>query len=146
MLAQGIASSQMLCHLPYYYNKIYIGPASFHFEEGIENHSKDIPRFSTNPLANMKSGAYIFVAGLAGFCQITTTLSQVICSGEFESISAVSFVESLVPGWNLGDTLDSFPNEDSWNNQPVVESTFDDVKTAGFHSVRLPGTHAPNFL
>lgn len=45
----------------------------------------------------------------------------------------------MSPGWNLGNTLDAIPNEGSWNNPPVVEKTFDDVKAAGFKSVRIPG-------
>ncbi|KAI4720858.1 endoglucanase B [Aureobasidium sp. EXF-10727] len=42
------------------------------------------------------------------------------------------------PGWNLGNTLDATPDEGSWNNPPVVSSTFDDVKKAGFKGIRLP--------
>jgi endoglucanase len=61
------------------------------------------------------------------------------CSGTFTSISAADFVSRLQPGWNLGNTLDSIPNEGSWNNAPVQASTFDTVKSAGFKSVRLPG-------
>lgn len=43
------------------------------------------------------------------------------------------------PGWNLGNTLDGIPNEGDWGNPPVVSTTFDDVKKAGFKGVRLPG-------
>ncbi|SDZ05439.1 Aryl-phospho-beta-D-glucosidase BglC, GH1 family [Evansella caseinilytica] len=50
------------------------------------------------------------------------------------------FVEALSPGWNLGNTLDAVPTEGSWNNPPVEEQTFDDIKAAGFKSIRLPVT------
>lgn len=64
---------------------------------------------------------------------------QATCSGSFDLISAASFVENLTPGWNLGNSLDAFPDEDSWNNAAVQESVFDDVKEVGFRSVRVPG-------
>ncbi|KAI1371562.1 glycoside hydrolase family 5 protein [Hypoxylon crocopeplum] len=67
------------------------------------------------------------------------------CSGEFAPISAADYVSAMNPGWNLGNTLDAVPNEGSWNNPPVVAATFDDVKAAGFKSVRIPATYADHF-
>ncbi|KAL0936772.1 glycoside hydrolase family 5 protein [Colletotrichum truncatum] len=67
------------------------------------------------------------------------------CSGTFTDISAVDYVKAMNPGWNLGNTLDAIPNEGSWNNPPVVEKTFDDVKAAGFKSVRIPVTYSDHF-
>jgi len=49
------------------------------------------------------------------------------------------------PGWNLGNTLDAVQNEGDWNNPPVVATTFDDIKAAGFKGVRLPVTWAYHF-
>lgn len=51
----------------------------------------------------------------------------------------------MSPGWNLGNTLDAVETEGSWNNPPVVATTFDDVKAAGFKGVRLPVTWAYHF-
>ncbi|KAB8264622.1 glycoside hydrolase superfamily [Aspergillus pseudonomiae] len=67
------------------------------------------------------------------------------CTGSFDAISASDFVAKINPGWNLGNSLDATPNEDSWNNPPVQESTFDYVKSAGFKSVRLPVTWTHHF-
>lgn len=64
---------------------------------------------------------------------------QKTCPGEFDALSASEFVAAIGPGWNLGNTLDAFPDEGSWNNPPVLERTFEDVKAAGFKSVRIPG-------
>ncbi|KAJ5831737.1 Immunoglobulin E-set [Penicillium riverlandense] len=75
----------------------------------------------------------------------TTTSTGATCTGTFVSISASDFVASLHPGWNLGNTLDATPDEGSWNNPPVVASTFDTVKSAGFKSVRIPVTYAYHF-
>jgi endoglucanase len=81
------------------------------------------------------------------------------CEGEFQDISAEEWVKKINPGtwdgmrqlgealelkwlvgWNLGNTLDAVPDEGAWNNKPVVPETFDDIKKAGFKSVRLPVT------
>ncbi|KAJ5684934.1 hypothetical protein N7536_007553 [Penicillium majusculum] len=75
----------------------------------------------------------------------TTTSTAAVCTGTFSAISASDFVSNLHPGWNLGNTLDAVPDEGSWNNVPVVASTFDTAKAAGFKSVRLPVTWAYHF-
>ncbi|KAJ6107107.1 Immunoglobulin E-set [Penicillium sp. IBT 18751x] len=75
----------------------------------------------------------------------TATATTNSCVGSFTPISAPDFVANLHPGWNLGNTLDATPDEGSWNNAPVVASTFEDVKAAGFKSVRIPVTYAYHF-
>ncbi len=73
---------------------------------------------------------------------ISASASDSTCTDKFVPISAAAYVEALNPGYNLGNALDAFPDEGSWNNRPVVPSTFDDIKDAGFKSVRIPGkTH-----
>ncbi|KAH7126957.1 glycoside hydrolase superfamily [Dendryphion nanum] len=67
------------------------------------------------------------------------------CSGSFSPVSASDFVKKMNPGWNLGNTLDAVQNEGDWNNPPVVGSTFDDIKKAGFKGIRLPVTWAYHF-
>ncbi|KAH9863305.1 hypothetical protein IAQ61_009582 [Plenodomus lingam] len=69
---------------------------------------------------------------------------QVTCpsSASFTDISANTFFANMNPGWNLGNTLDATRTEGDWNNPPVVPETFDDVKKAGFKSVRIPVTWA----
>ncbi|KAG8918052.1 hypothetical protein FRC02_002681 [Tulasnella sp. 418] len=53
--------------------------------------------------------------------------------------------QSISPGWNLGNTLDAIPNEDSWGNGGLTAQTFDDIKAAGFKSVRIPVTWTHHF-
>ncbi|KAH6651509.1 glycoside hydrolase superfamily [Truncatella angustata] len=67
------------------------------------------------------------------------------CSGIFAAITAQDYVHSLSPGWNLGNTLDAFPMEGSWNNPVVTADTFADVKNSGYNSVRIPVTWAYHF-
>ncbi|KAH7078428.1 glycoside hydrolase superfamily [Paraphoma chrysanthemicola] len=66
-------------------------------------------------------------------------------TSKFTPISAGKFYDALNPGWNLGNTLDAIETEGSWNNPPVVAATFDDVKKAGYKSVRLPVTWTYHF-
>jgi endoglucanase len=68
-----------------------------------------------------------------------SALAAVQCNGIFSPITGDEWVKKVNPGWNLGNTLDAVPNEGSWNNPPVKPDTFDQVKKAGFKSVRLPG-------
>ncbi|KAF2502942.1 endoglucanase B [Lophium mytilinum] len=67
------------------------------------------------------------------------------CTETFTPVTASAFVAALNPGWNLGNTLDATETEGDWNNPPVVAATFDDIKAAGFKSVRLPVTWAYHF-
>lgn len=60
-------------------------------------------------------------------------------NSKFRTISAADAFAGLNPGWNLGNTLDATPTEGSWNNPPVVPSTFDAIKAKGFKSIRIPG-------
>lgn len=94
----------------------------------------------------MNSVSFLLALGLANLCQPAVVHCQVTCTGQFQAISAPEFVANLVPGWNLGNSLDAFPDEDSWNNQPVVEAALDDAKAAGFKSVRVPGMQCPSSL
>ncbi|KAF2876904.1 glycoside hydrolase superfamily [Massariosphaeria phaeospora] len=75
----------------------------------------------------------------------TFTSAAPTCNSSFTPITASTFIKSMNPGWNLGNTLDAIETEGSWNNPPVVASTFDDVKAAGFAGIRLPVTWAYHF-
>ncbi|KNG47492.1 glycoside hydrolase family 5 protein [Stemphylium lycopersici] len=77
----------------------------------------------------------------------STNSTSVTCpsSSKFSPISAGAYFAKLNPGWNVGNTLDAVEDEGDWNNPPVVSSTFDDVKRAGFKSVRVPVTWAYHF-
>ncbi|KAH0610053.1 uncharacterized protein H6S33_012599 [Morchella sextelata] len=63
----------------------------------------------------------------------------------FRVVTAEEAWSAINPGWNLGNTLDAIPDETSWGNAAVVESTFDEIKRAGFKSVRIPVTWTDHF-
>ncbi|GAA3263860.1 cellulase family glycosylhydrolase [Nonomuraea helvata] len=54
--------------------------------------------------------------------------------------SAMDVVAAMQPGWNLGNTLDAFPDETSWGNPPATKALFDTIRAQGFRSVRIPVT------
>ncbi|WP_328875612.1 cellulase family glycosylhydrolase [Streptomyces sp. NBC_00287] len=54
--------------------------------------------------------------------------------------SAMDAVAAMQPSWNLGNTLDAIPNEDSWGNGQTTKATFEKIAAEGFRSVRIPVT------
>lgn len=80
------------------------------------------------------------ITSLIWLHHITHGYCQQVCSSEFQTISASDYVARLSPGWNLGNSLDAFPDENSWNNPVVTEATFSDVRDFGFNSVRIPSS------
>jgi aryl-phospho-beta-D-glucosidase BglC (GH1 family) len=64
-----------------------------------------------------------------------------------ESKASVSqrYAEAMEPGWNLGNTFDSFDTggdrgEQSWGNPVVTRELISKVKSQGFRSIRMPFT------
>ncbi|MEV0233348.1 cellulase family glycosylhydrolase [Nonomuraea sp. NPDC050786] len=53
---------------------------------------------------------------------------------------AMDVVAAMQPGWNLGNTLDAFPDETSWGNPPATKALFETIRAQGFRSVRIPVT------
>lgn len=94
--------------------------------------------------------SFLYAAGLAQLGRLASALplsayasaSAATCNGTFNAITAQQFVDRMNPGWNLGNTLDAIEDEGDWNNAPVTEVTFDDVKKAGFKGIRLPGKYS----
>lgn len=78
---------------------------------------------------------------LALWVAVASAAPASTCTSPFTPITASAAFEALNPGWNLGNTLDAIPTEGSWNNPPVVASTFAEIKAQGFKSVRIPGKY-----
>ncbi|KAH8649497.1 glycoside hydrolase superfamily [Tricladium varicosporioides] len=86
---------------------------------------------------------HFLTGGGLGYTGITTCCQTAVipeCTTTFTPITASAAFAALTPGWNLGNSLDTFPDGDSWNNPPVTSATFDDVLARGFRSVRIPVT------
>jgi endoglucanase len=54
------------------------------------------------------------------------------------TLTSVELARIMVPGWNLGNTLEALPNETAWGNPLTTQRLLDSVKAAGFNSVRIP--------
>ena len=72
---------------------------------------------------------------------VDRVIARVACSGTFTPISASAFTAALHPGWNPGNTMDAVPDETSWGNPLLVNSTFTNAKMVGFKGIRLPGSY-----
>ena len=57
-------------------------------------------------------------------------------------VPSTQIVEEMFLGWNLGNTLDSDPDETAWGNPPTSQAMMDAVHEAGFNTVRIPVTWA----
>lgn len=53
-------------------------------------------------------------------------------------LTSVQLSPLMVPGINLGNTLEAIPTETSWNPTLTTQATMDGYKAAGFKSVRIP--------
>lgn len=55
---------------------------------------------------------------------------------------SVQFSQNLMPGWNLGNQLESnsdgTPSETAWGNPVITENLIKQVKAQGFKSIRIP--------
>lgn len=67
-----------------------------------------------------------------------------VCISLFASFDARQIAPLMVPGWNLGNTLEAvsgnngLANETSWQPTKTTQDVIDCVKRAGFRSVRIP--------
>ena len=62
-------------------------------------------------------------------------------------LTAVTTLEEMSPGWNLGNTLEAIGNgkapfmvsqETAWGNPAATQALMDSVRAAGFKSIRIP--------
>ncbi len=84
---------------------------------------------------------------------LITTILFTSCGGNAEvstdgKTASQVYVESMSPGWNLGNTLDSYDpsklsptsRETAWGNPVATSELLQNVKAQGFNSVRIPIT------
>lgn len=53
-------------------------------------------------------------------------------------LSAMDLVKDMKVGWNLGNTLESTGGETGWGNPVTTRKMIDEIKKAGFNTVRIP--------
>jgi endoglucanase len=53
-------------------------------------------------------------------------------------ITSLQLSKEMSPGWNLGNTLEALPSETAWGNARTTQALMNEVKSAGFRTVRIP--------
>jgi endoglucanase len=61
------------------------------------------------------------------------------------SISSINMAKAMVPGWNVGNSLEASGSETSWGNPKVTQVLIDSVKKAGFKAIRIPVSWSYHF-
>lgn len=54
------------------------------------------------------------------------------------TLTSVELAQKMVPGWNVGNSLEAIGGETAWGNPRITQQLIDSVKAAGFHAVRIP--------
>lgn len=54
------------------------------------------------------------------------------------NLTSVELAKEMVPGWNVGNSLDAIGGETAWGNPEINEELIEAVKDAGFNAVRIP--------
>jgi endoglucanase len=60
--------------------------------------------------------------------------------GQMRDLTSLELSREMSPGWNLGNTLEAFPDETSWGNPRASQKLMDAVRAAGFRTVRIPAS------
>ena len=53
-------------------------------------------------------------------------------------LTSVELAKKMVPGWNVGNSLDAIGGETAWGNPLITQRLIDSVKAAGFKAIRIP--------
>lgn len=59
-------------------------------------------------------------------------------STDMRSITSVELAEEMIPGWNVGNSLEAIGGETAWGNPLITQRLIDSVKAVGFNAVRIP--------
>jgi len=59
-------------------------------------------------------------------------------STDIRSLTSVELAKEMVPGWNVGNSLEAIGGETAWGNPLISQRLIDSVKAAGFNAVRIP--------
>lgn len=57
---------------------------------------------------------------------------------DMRNISSLELAAEMGIGWNLGNSLEAIGGETAWGNPKTTKSFIDEVKAAGFNSIRIP--------
>jgi endoglucanase len=79
--------------------------------------------------------------GQTGPHQEVIRLDEVVVGSDTSGMSNLTSVElapHMIPGWNIGNSLEATGGETSWGNPLITQRLIDSVKAAGFRAIRIP--------
>ncbi|MBN2274743.1 MAG: cellulase family glycosylhydrolase [Bacteroidales bacterium] len=53
-------------------------------------------------------------------------------------LTSVELSKEMIPGWNVGNSLEAIGGETEWGNPLITQRLIDSVKAAGFKAIRIP--------
>jgi endoglucanase len=53
-------------------------------------------------------------------------------------LTSVELAKEMIPGWNVGNSLEAIGGETAWGNPLITQRLIDSVKAAGFKAIRIP--------
>ncbi|MBW8886314.1 MAG: glycoside hydrolase family 5 protein [Fibrobacteres bacterium] len=68
-----------------------------------------------------------------------------VAHGPMRGWTPAQYVNDMLVGWNLGNTMDANPNETGWGNPTTTQAMIDAVHSKGFKFMRLPVTWKGHF-
>ena len=68
-----------------------------------------------------------------------------VAHGPMRGWTPKQYVQDMLVGWNLGNTMDATPNETGWGNPTTTQAMIDAVRKQGFKLMRLPVTWKGHF-
>ena len=100
-----------------------------------------VPAVCSSPAATLDKQAYQHQSNaIAGVGQLSETWADSVApdSSGMRNLSSVELAQEMVPGWNVGNSLDATGGETAWGNPLISQRLIDSVKAAGFRAVRIP--------
>ncbi len=87
------------------------------------------------------------MSGLAGFATLGVSPVQAagVAHGPMRGWTPSQYVNDMVVGWNLGNTMDATGGETGWGNPTTTQAMIDAVHNQGFEFMRLPVTWKGHF-
>ncbi len=59
-------------------------------------------------------------------------------STDMRNITSIELAQEMIPGWNVGNSLEANGGETAWGNPQITQRLIDSVKAAGFNAIRIP--------
>ncbi|WP_290863025.1 cellulase family glycosylhydrolase [Hamadaea sp.] len=91
---------------------------------------------------NLRRISSILLAGTLTAALSVSGLSSQASADAMTQLNASQIVADMGAGWNLGNQLESnsngYPSETAWGNPTVTQALIDQVKAAGFKTIRIP--------